>query len=56
MLELVFGDILTGEIYNSNINSISPNSGTLTLNLGPLNATDSAVFTPANINVTAGKL
>ena len=44
----------TGEIYNSNINSISPNGGTLTLNLGPLNATDSAVFTPANIDVTAG--
>ena len=48
------GDPYTGEIYNSNINSISPNGGTLTLNLGPLNATDSAVFTPANINVTAG--
>ena len=48
------GDTYTGEIYNSNINSISPNGGTLTLNLGPLNATDSAVFTPANINVTAG--
>ena len=48
------GDLYTGEIYNSNINSISPNGGTLTLNLGPLNATDSAVFTPANIDVTAG--
>ena len=48
------GDNYTGEIYNSNINSISPNGGTLTLNLGPLNATDSAVFTPANIDVTAG--
>ena len=44
----------TGEIYNSNINSISPNGGTLTLNLGPLNATDSAVFNPANIDVTTG--
>ena len=48
------GASYTGEIYNSNINSISPNGGTLTLNLGPLNAADSAVFSPANIDVTAG--